>query len=70
MKKISITLFALFILFTTRSKAQETKAETMQAFFKDIPALASEKITSIEKLTDVAAKKAAKTIVLKTLKNR
>ncbi len=64
MKKITTTLFALLILFAVRSNAQESKAETMQAFLKDIPALASEKIASIEKLTDVAAKKASKTIVL------
>jgi hypothetical protein len=64
MKKFTTTLLAILILNVMHSTAQENKAETMKQFVKDIPSLASEKITTIDGLVEASKKKASKTIVL------
>lgn len=64
MKNISQTLLSLLLIIALQSNAQENKAETLQQFIKDIPALSAEKINTIEKLADACSKKATKKIVL------
>ncbi len=64
MKNITAAIFAILVLSVTYSKAQGSAAETMKQFLKDIPALASEKITTIGDLSAASKTKASKTIDL------
>lgn len=64
MKNFTATFVAILVLSVMSLNAQENTSETMKQFLKDIPALSTEKITSISDLVEASKKKATKAIDL------
>lgn len=64
MKNLKAVFASILVLFIIPAIAQESKAEVLKAFVKDIPALATENISSVGGLMEASQKKATKTIDL------